>query len=148
MALGTSSSLSRIPMLESSFLPYPVDGEWLAQWACLAKPCPLDEIFCLVGFGERCQSMSNGKLVPSADESPNLVIGRWVRMPFGVCYVNPFAPFWRLWVGLWPQGCRLVIVRYLVDPASSHMLVPKIKPCMSKYKSLYGETANGSLYQL
>jgi hypothetical protein len=39
-------------------------------------------------------------------------------------------------------------VRYLVDPASSHMLVPKIKPCMSKYKPLYGETANGSLYQL
>jgi hypothetical protein len=24
--------------------------------------------------------------------------------------------------------------RYLVDPASSHMLVLKIKPCMSKYK--------------
>ena len=23
--------------------------------------------------------------------------------------------------------------RYLVDPASSHMLVSKIKPCMSKY---------------
>ena len=38
--------------------------------------------------------------------------------------------------------------RYLVDPASSHMLVSKIKPCMSKYKSLYGETANGSLNQL
>jgi len=28
------------------------------------------------------------------------------------------------------------------------MLVPKIKPCMSKYKSFTGETANGSLYQL
>ena len=26
---------------------------------------------------------------------------------------------------------------YLVDPASSHMLVSKIKPCMSKYKELY-----------
>ena len=37
---------------------------------------------------------------------------------------------------------------YLVDPASSHMLVSKIKPCMSKYKQLYGETANGSLNQL
>jgi hypothetical protein len=37
---------------------------------------------------------------------------------------------------------------YLVDPASSHMLVSKIKPCMSKYKLLYGETANGSLNQL
>ena len=38
---------------------------------------------------------------------------------------------------------------YLVDPASSHMLVSKIKPCMSKYKHvLYCETADGSLYQL
>ena len=26
---------------------------------------------------------------------------------------------------------------YLVDPASSHMLVSKIKPCMSKYKPAY-----------
>ena len=26
---------------------------------------------------------------------------------------------------------------YLVDPASSHMLVSKIKSCMSKYKQLY-----------
>ena len=25
---------------------------------------------------------------------------------------------------------------YLVDPASSHMLVSKIKPCMSKYKQV------------
>ena len=26
---------------------------------------------------------------------------------------------------------------YLVDPASSHMLVSKIKPCMSKYKQIF-----------
>ena len=25
------------------------------------------------------------------------------------------------------------IIKYLVDPASSHMLVSKIKPCMSKH---------------
>ena len=37
---------------------------------------------------------------------------------------------------------------YLVDSASSHMLVSKIKPCMSKYKQYYSETANGSLNQL
>jgi hypothetical protein len=37
---------------------------------------------------------------------------------------------------------------YLVDPASNHMLVSKIKPCMSKYKQLYSETAEGSLNQL
>ena len=28
----------------------------------------------------------------------------------------------------------ITLVSYLVDPASSHMLVSKIKPCMSKYK--------------
>jgi hypothetical protein len=37
---------------------------------------------------------------------------------------------------------------YLVDSASSHMLVSKIKPCMSKYKQVQSETANGSLYKL
>ena len=36
----------------------------------------------------------------------------------------------------------------LVDPASSHMLVSKIKPCMFKYKLLYGKTANSSIKQL
>ena len=50
-------------------------------------------------------------------------------------------------------GCELTPARrlddsYLVDSASSHMLVSKIKPCMSKYKQSYCETANGSLNQL
>lgn len=46
-------------------------------------------------------------------------------------------------------GALLMLsVNYLVDPASSHMLVSKIKPCMSKFMPLYGETANGSLNQL
>ena len=36
----------------------------------------------------------------------------------------------------------------LVDPASSYMLVSKIKPCMSQYKFTYCKTANGSLKQL
>ena len=31
---------------------------------------------------------------------------------------------------------RSYLAGYLVDPASSHMLVSKIKPCMSKYKRL------------
>jgi hypothetical protein len=41
-----------------------------------------------------------------------------------------------------------VQVGNLVDPASSHMLVSKIKPCMSRYKFFYDKTANGSLKQL
>ena len=36
----------------------------------------------------------------------------------------------------------------LVDPASRHMLVSKIKPCMSLYKLLYGEAASGFFKQL
>ena len=53
------------------------------------------------------------------------------------------------WPSFWTVGCySLLKDSYLVDPASSHMLVSKIKPCMSKYKQLYGETANGSLNQL
>ncbi len=35
------------------------------------------------------------------------------------------------------DGLRLKESSYLVDPASSHMLVSKIKPCMSKYKQIY-----------
>ena len=34
------------------------------------------------------------------------------------------------------------MTRYLVDPASSNMLVSKIKPCMSKNKPQNGESAN------
>ena len=33
---------------------------------------------------------------------------------------------------LWPS--THFFCNYLVDPASNHMLVSKIKPCMSKYK--------------
>jgi hypothetical protein len=47
-----------------------------------------------------------------------------------------------------PPPLALAKDSYLVDSASSHMLVSKIKPCMSKYKQLYRETANGSLNQL
>jgi hypothetical protein len=50
-----------------------------------------------------------------------------------------------LLAGRWPTPAY---DSYLVDSASSHMLVSKIKPCMSKYKQLYSETANGSLNQL
>ena len=52
---------------------------------------------------------------------------------------------WALSMRRAPCGWRCT---NLVDPASSHMLVSKIKPCMSQYKLLYGETANGSLKQL
>ena len=57
----------------------------------------------------------------------------------------------RMSENLFPQFVILVsyqCVVKLVDPASSHMLVLKIKPCMFKFIPLNGETANGSLNQL
>ena len=63
---------------------------------------------------------------------------------FGAAWtVERLAPWVRVGVGvwLWPPPAPAAWVRqegsYLVDPASSHMLVSKIKPCMSKYKLLY-----------
>ena len=65
------------------------------------------------------------------------------RGGIGVCRVGAQAPP-RL-----PVPCRSGRrISYLADPASSHMLVSKIKPCMSKYRPKQGETANGSLNQL
>ena len=34
---------------------------------------------------------------------------------------------------------------YLFYPASNHMLVSEINPCVSKFTLFHGETANGSL---
>ena len=36
----------------------------------------------------------------------------------------------------------------LVDPASSHMLVSKVKPCMCVYNFLYDATVNSSIIQM
>jgi hypothetical protein len=59
--------------------------------------------------------------------------GRTLRasLPF-----NELLPLRGLWARAASSG-RLpgaLQVSYLVDSASSHMLVSKIKPCMSKYK--------------
>ena len=67
-----------------------------------------------------------------------------VRVPPGHCTVQgrslmSFVVFVSSLVGVRFHVTRSVRLddSYLVDPASSHMLVSKIKPCMSKYKLLY-----------
>ena len=53
---------------------------------------------------------------------------------FGLTYTLQYE-----WLVLTSNSIQLTYMYncYLVDPASSHMLVSKIKPCMSKYKHLY-----------
>lgn len=81
-----------------------------------------------------------------------VIVASLLARPFPSGAWGHFAPWPRRACGVGAHGpqCRLCDREdsYLVDPASSHMLVSKIKPCMSKYKQLYGETANGSLNQL
>ena len=50
--------------------------------------------------------------------------------------------------GLCLLDTELNQVPNLVDPASSQMLVSKIKPCISLYKLPYDEAASGSLKRL
>ncbi|KAF1980617.1 hypothetical protein K402DRAFT_344051 [Aulographum hederae CBS 113979] len=80
---------------------------------------------------------------PRANARGESKVGRPLEAPLPSNYSDPFT-------GVRPErsGARAAEDSYLVDSASSHMLVSKIKPCMSKYKQLYGETANGSLNQL
>ena len=42
-------------------------------------------------------------------------------------------------------GLFSIAESYLVDPASNHMLVSEINPCMSKFTLFHSETANGSI---
>ena len=57
------------------------------------------------------------------------------------CLITILCPFGGGHLAL----CLVEQDSYLVDSARSHMLVSKIKPCMSKYKQVYCETANGSV---
>ena len=61
-------------------------------------------------------------------------------VPLGRARHVPHAELqWAVWLGEVPRARHppwtlTVQGSYLVDPASSHMLVSKIKPCMSKYE--------------
>ena len=73
--------------------------------------------------------MDGSKRVPN--DALLLSIHAFSGFGLGVCgcVATGFSFIWGL-LSLGSQGS------YLVDPASSHMLVSKIKPCMSKYKLL------------
>ena len=71
-----------------------------------------------------------------------------VALSYDTVVFGPPLLSWPVLGGLSSLSGTRSLMSYLVDPASSHMLVSKIKPCMSQYKFSYGETANGSLKQL
>ena len=73
----------------------------------------------IILYGRENRQMSEGpsSLVVTVEKSDCALIRIWKRD-----LVKQFA------------SLNSLSDSYLVDPASSHMLVSKIKPCMSKYK--------------
>ena len=95
--------------------------------------------------------LANGQRNTSTrDEGPACSRGRRLSWAHRLCDTAAYAPLTRAKPGFsWGLpgeesreglcvGIRLVTIlierSYLVDPASSHMLVSKIKPCMCKYE--------------
>ena len=130
---------------------------YLLQFVCLhllGSLGPLKTAALVLAFQPRIGRQS--LLLPSFAACHWLCMGKprigalvSVPMPGSSSTTNPLCRCLLRQLRLWTTPrLPLMVRRNLVDPASSHMLVSKIKPCMSQYKLLYGETANGSLKQL
>ena len=63
-------------------------------------------------------------------EGPNESVTQWRILSAPTC----------VFIGLFS-----IAENYLVEPASNHMLVSEINPCMSNFILFHGETANGSI---
>ena len=90
------------------------------------------------GRGEACPRScesegTRGIMETEAERATPVVHGLRIRM---VDRGNETSDFRTASSGLLGTSAEGREDGYLVDPASSHMLVSKIKPCMSKYKRL------------
>ena len=70
---------------------------------------------------------TDGKLALLTRVPPHPTLGTLARSRYADC--GPSSNVFGRSTGSYSRSDS-----YLVDPASSHMLVSKIKPCMSKYK--------------
>ena len=109
-----------------------VDGKRLASQASLPSAT-------LVTLGE---TISGAKWKESRADRSSALVCCGGRLRSTSLMGNTPAPSWRRTqdsARVVPHTCVTAGSQgsYLVDPASSHMLVSKIKPCMSKYKLLY-----------
>ena len=100
------------------------------QWCCWSKLGPDTAILYSFLFDSNVRAIVTlgfSQINISGRESRRL--SRDPRSASGLCRYLDSGPI--------ASRCRFSIPlsdSYLVDPASSHMLVSKIKPCMSKYK--------------
>ena len=136
---------------------------WVRKW--WSEPSPGCFTAVSLGFvGLGLDSLKSGSLPMPLRLSVGPILKRWAVWSTFLVLSLPLS---RLFLRLACSRCLVVLLlplrqglsaasgaclplshtcdSYLVDPASSHMLVSKIKPCMSQFTLSHGETANGSL---
>ena len=112
------------------WLPAVTQSSRTRQWCCWSKLGPDTAILYSFLFDSNVRasiSLGSSQINISGRESRRM--SRDPRSASGLCRYLDSGPI--------ASRCRFSIPlsdSYLVDPASSHMLVSKIKPCMSKYK--------------
>ena len=112
------------------WLPAVSQSSRTRQWCCWSKLGPDTAILYSFLFDSNVRasiSLGSSQINISGRESRRM--SRDPRSASGLCRYLDSGPI--------ASRCRFSIPlsdSYLVDPASSHMLVSKIKPCMSKYK--------------
>ena len=112
------------------WLPAVSQSSRTRQWCCWSKLGPDTAILYRFLFDSSVRasiSLGSSQINISGRESRRM--SRDPRSASGLCRYLDSGPM--------ASRCRFSIPlsdSYLVDPASSHMLVSKIKPCMSKYK--------------
>ena len=120
-----------------------VVGYWLVESAIqLVRQAHVCKQGCLID--DRCHADSRGESSEAQCHFNCVLMVALLSISLAPLFALPLGSFGVLAIAF----ASMVIERNLVDPASSHMLVSKIKPCMSRYKLLYGKTVNGSLKQL
>ena len=119
----TGSSLIKVHLLYCLFLPVVV-----RERKNVGSDTRQNELLVQLG---NCHPLSCGE---------GLIIKEWpVSLGIAILWAASGRWSWDELQPHWPlrgSGCAFTESSYLVDPASSHMLVSKIKPCMSKYKQV------------
>ena len=125
----------------------------LSPWYCRVRPANAGaaRLSCLGLGGEEPKKATGSGVGGEAAQAPRRRSHKTTQLSTATLLAATCFKHEKVNRGLVPRACvpsrraRQLHDRNLVDPASSHTLVSKIKPCMSKYKPLYGETANGSI---
>ena len=104
----------------------PISCLW-SDWLAVASYCVKDELHVASEISSLALPELNIRAAQAPEDNESGCLFQWTTS-------NCSVPFFNLWKRHMPFD---VLCDNLVDPASSHMLVLRIKPCMRQYESIY-----------